>query len=86
MSDSLPKTMKALVQTEEKGVAAVKEIPLPKLEGNDVLIKVEYIAQVGGLPLFHINDYLAETSRILPTGSTQPSCASGFPGNKFNIN
>jgi hypothetical protein len=74
MSDSLPKTMKALVQTEEKGVAAVKEI------------KVEYIAQVGGLPLFHINDYLAETSRILPTGSTQPSCASGFPGNKFNIN
>jgi D-arabinose 1-dehydrogenase-like Zn-dependent alcohol dehydrogenase len=46
MSNSLPKTMKALVQTEEMGMPAIKEVALPQLQENNVLVKVEYASLV----------------------------------------
>ncbi|WRT67069.1 uncharacterized protein IL334_004035 [Kwoniella shivajii] len=45
MSNEIPQTMKALVQQDKENWIAVQEIPVPKLDENEVLVKVEYIAQ-----------------------------------------
>ncbi|KAJ9094733.1 hypothetical protein QFC21_005891 [Naganishia friedmannii] len=45
MSAQVPTTMKALVQHETEKRAEVKDHPVPKLDGNEVLVKVAYVAQ-----------------------------------------
>lgn len=45
MSTTIPQTMKALVASEQKGSATVREVPVPQLDDNEVLIKVQHAAQ-----------------------------------------
>ncbi|OCF36542.1 enoyl reductase [Kwoniella heveanensis CBS 569] len=45
MSTSIPKTMRAVVQQEKEKWIEVKEVDVPELEDNEVLIKVDYAAQ-----------------------------------------
>lgn len=55
MSTTIPQTMKALVASEQKGSATVREVPVPQLDDNEVLIKVQYAAQVSrGAVLYHL--------------------------------
>lgn len=44
-STEIPKTMKALAGGDSKGTATVREMPVPTLDDNEVLIKVEFAAQ-----------------------------------------
>ncbi|KAJ9094128.1 hypothetical protein QFC19_008080 [Naganishia cerealis] len=44
-STSIPQTMKALVQHAAEHKAEVKNVPVPKLDKNEILIKVAYVAQ-----------------------------------------
>lgn len=51
--------MRALVAGEQKGSATVREVPVPQLDDNEVLIKVEYAAQVSS----HASSYHLEPLR-----------------------
>ncbi|ORY31400.1 enoyl reductase [Naematelia encephala] len=44
MPPSIPKTMKALMQEDKERKVSIKEVPVPTLEANDVLVKIEYTA------------------------------------------
>ncbi|WWD15642.1 hypothetical protein CI109_100064 [Kwoniella shandongensis] len=45
MSVQIPKTMRALVQEDKAMKVSVKEIPVPEIADDEVLVKVEYAAQ-----------------------------------------
>ncbi|KAI5451117.1 Zinc-binding oxidoreductase alcohol dehydrogenase [Naganishia albida] len=45
MSSQVPTTMKALVQHETEKRAEVKDHPVPKLDKNEVLVKIAYVSQ-----------------------------------------
>ncbi|WWD15860.1 hypothetical protein CI109_100284 [Kwoniella shandongensis] len=45
MSDQIPKTMRAVVQKQDEKWVEVKEVPVPTLEKNEVLVEIEYAAQ-----------------------------------------
>jgi len=45
MSFQVPTTMKALVQHETEKRAEVKDHPVPKLDKNEILVKVAYVSQ-----------------------------------------
>ncbi|OCF71937.1 enoyl reductase [Kwoniella mangroviensis CBS 8886] len=45
MSTEIPKTMKAIVQQDKERWISIQEKPVPQLEENEVLIKVDYAAQ-----------------------------------------
>ncbi|KAJ9121300.1 hypothetical protein QFC24_004636 [Naganishia onofrii] len=45
MSTQIPTTMKALVQHETEKRAEVKDHPVPKLDKNEVLVKIAYVSQ-----------------------------------------
>ncbi|WWC92305.1 uncharacterized protein L201_007259 [Kwoniella dendrophila CBS 6074] len=41
---TIPRTMRAIVEDEAARWAVLKEVPVPKLESNEVLVKVKYVA------------------------------------------
>ncbi|KAJ9122536.1 hypothetical protein QFC22_001965 [Naganishia vaughanmartiniae] len=44
-SPDIPETMKALVQHATEHKAEVRDVPVPKLDKNEILVKVAYVAQ-----------------------------------------
>jgi hypothetical protein len=52
--------MKALVQTEEMGKPAIKEVALPQLQENNVLVEVEYASLVGFRSVTSVSSLLSK--------------------------